>query len=350
VTLVSRQVVVLIAALVGAIGLFGLENDSRGGNLDKSVGLPDMRTHCVGRFLIDLPSALEKTSGGDVELIYGLDRNFRKVQVIEPVVGGSSSSFNGLIAGRVAELLKQTHFSSSSGNMLALRSTVRENVVLIRAYANADMTDAFKSELFAAVQAATAVVSTKVYSNDKPEDREASLLKVLEGTSYMATPDRAGKGTCLGSLLIDAKQDGEVFKLTFRSKTLKDVVVAVSMNSLVEKSDGGLLQRWDSKAGMLSKLNFSSSTLRRGKVTIAGRPGEELLSKGKEQGHVVRGFTAEVLRPKAATFGEPSFSIDMNMGGQVDSADYVDATWSDKEALAIWDAILKSIRPRPGAL
>ena len=38
-------------------------------------------THCIGRFLIDLPSNFElKTGGwGDIELYYGLDKNFKRV-------------------------------------------------------------------------------------------------------------------------------------------------------------------------------------------------------------------------------------------------------------------------------
>jgi len=79
-------------------------------------------------------------------------------------------------------------------------------------------------------------------------------------------------------------------------------------------------------------------------------PGEQLLSKGKDRGYVVRGFAAETLLLKPATFLAPSLAISMNMGGQVSSSEYRDASWSDDEAVAIWDAIVKSIRLRPSAL
>jgi hypothetical protein len=347
---VNRYTVGLIAAVVAAIGLFGVGTASRGGILDKTVTIPATRTHCVGRFLVELPTVLEQTPGSDVELIYGLDKDFRKIQVRAPVQVGQSVAFNKTIQLRVSELTGRAHFESASKNMLALQKDLRPGAVLVRAYKSPHLLDSFQSELFAQFGPATGTFVTRVFGGGKPEEPESSLLKAVDRTAYMSTPDQAGRGACLGPLLIDAQQDGEVLTLSFRSKSLKDVLVNVNMNSLVEESDGGLLKRWDSKAGMLGALDFSSSTLRRGKVSIAGRPGEELLIKGKEQGHVVRQFSAEVLRPAAATFAAPAFSISMSMGGQVDSRDYVDATWSDKEAMAIWDAILKSVRLRPGAI
>jgi len=61
-------------------------------------------------------------------------------------------------------------------------------------------------------------------------------------------------------------------------------------------------------------------------------------------------LTAEALLRKPATFIEPSFAISMTMGGQLLSGEYVDASLSEQEAVAMWDAIIKSIRVRPGAV
>jgi Tle cognate immunity protein 4 C-terminal domain len=346
----KRCLLYLLAALVATIGLPVLGNASRGDTLDKTASTPATRAHCVGRFLIELPTALEQTAGSDVELIYGLDKNFRKIQVRAPSVIGERPAFDKAVLMRVSELTKKTHFESVSKNMLASRTEMRPGAVLVRAYKSPDLLDSFQSELFAQIGQATGTFVTRVFGGDKPEELESNLLKAVDRTTYLSDPNQQGRGACLGPLLIDAKQDGEVFTVSFRSKVLKDVLVNINMNSLVEESDGGLLKRWDSKAGMLRALDFSSSTLRRGKIVIAGRPGEELLTKGKEQDRVVRQFTAEVLRTTPATFAAPALSISMSMGGQINSSEYVDATWSEKEAIAIWDSIVKSIRLRPGAL
>lgn len=44
-----------------------------------SVVSASIQTHCLARFLIDLPDDFEPV--GDVELIYGLDKDYRKVKV-----------------------------------------------------------------------------------------------------------------------------------------------------------------------------------------------------------------------------------------------------------------------------
>jgi len=84
-------------------------------------------------------------------------------------------------------------------------------------------------------------------------------------------------------------------------------------------------------------------------VSNRKRPGGELLIQGEDHGHVVRGFNAESLLMKPATFSTPLFAIDMSMGGQV-GPEYRDPSLSEPAALAIWDAIVKSIRLRPGAV
>lgn len=309
-----------------------------------------MRTHCVGRYLIDLPADFEQMLASDVELFYGLDKNFRKVNVKVLRSAGPQPSFDTIVNKRAAELAAEHHFKAASKSMLAFQQRPGENVALIRAYESPDMLGSYRSEYFSQHGAAVGVFAGRVYTDEQPDPIEAKILKVVERTSFVPSPDKAGHGTCLGPLLIDAGQDGERFVLAFRAKSVPDVLIEINMNSMLAKSDGGLLKRWDGKAGMLNKLDFQSSTLRRGTVAVGGMPGEELLSKGKEHGHVVRGFTAEALQTKPATFSTPSLAISMNMGGQLESNDYVDASWSDESAMAIWDAIVKSIRPRPGAV
>ena len=345
-----RLAALAIAFAALAFALAGCDRISKESTLDKTASLPSTRTHCVGRFLIDLPVDFEQMLVSDVELTYGLDKNFRTVNVTVVRAAGSQPSFDGIVNKRAAELGADYHFESASKTMLAFQHRPNQTTALIRSYDSRRLLDSYRSEYFVQHGAAVAVFAGRVYTDEQPDPIEAKILKVVERTSFVPSPDKAGHGTCLGPLLIDAGQDGERFMLAFRSKSVPDVLIEVDMNSMLAKSDGGLLKRWDSKAGMLNKLDFHSTTLRRGKVAVGGMPGEELLNKGKEQGHVVRGFTAEALQTKPATFSTPSLAISMNMGGQLESSDYVDASWSDEGAMAIWDAIVKSIRPRPGAV
>ena len=341
--------VFMIGAVGATIALTGCDRLTGELALNKNATLPEMRTHCAGRYLIDLPVGFEQEPSSDVDLIYGLGKDFRRVKVALLRESGTQPTFDSLVNKRAAELAADYHFKSPSKTMLALLQRKSQTLALVRTYFSPRMLDLFKEEVFAERGPVVAVFKDDVGENERPEDIEANLLRVVESTSAMSSPDQAGRGTCLGPLLINAGQDGEFFYLSFKSKAAPDVVVHIDMNSMLAKSDGGLLNRWDSKAGLLAKLDFSSSTLRRGKVTIGGMAGEELLSKGKDNGKVVRGFSAETVLLKPATFAAPSLAISMSMGGQNEAADYVDPSWTDEEAMKIWDAIVKSIRARPGS-
>jgi Tle cognate immunity protein 4 C-terminal domain len=339
-----------LAALLVSVLASGCDKTLKESPLDKTTSLLTMRTHCVGRYLIDLPAEFEQLLSSEVELIYGLGKDFRKVNVMLVRAAGSVPSFDRIVAKRAMELATEPHRRSESKGMLALRRTIDTKTSLIRSYEDPGMIEYLKAEVFAERGVAVGVFKTDIFKGEVPEVVESKVLSIVQKTGFLSAPDQPGRGTCLGSLLIDANHDGEIFSVAFRAASRPDAFIKIDMNSMLAKSDGGLLKRWDSKAGMLNKLNFESSSIRRGEIALGGNSGEELLLKGKDHGHTVFGFTAELLQTKPATFAIPSFAIDMNVGGQIPSSEYVDASWSQVEALAIWDAIVKSIRLRPGAI
>jgi Tle cognate immunity protein 4 C-terminal domain/Tle cognate immunity protein 4 N-terminal domain len=341
----------LLAAAAAAVVLAVVACDQhpRNSAVTDAAALPPMRTHCVGRFLIDLPEDFEQTPGSDMELVYGLDTNFRKVkiQVVRPF--NTEPSFEAVVNKRASELASQEHFKAESKSMLVVKRRLSDKSVLIRSFTSPDLLNAFKAELFSEVGSALAVFSDDVFKRDVPEEIETKILRVAEQTRVISKSSETGRGTCFGPLLVDAKQDGEIFIVGFLSKQRPDMDIDIYINSLTAASDGGMLKRWDGRAGLLKDLGFKMDTLRRGKVAINGQPGEELLSAGKEKGHVIRVFSAESVRTEPATFAKPDFSISLNMGGERDGV-HRDASLSESDALKTWDAIVKSIRLRPGAL
>jgi hypothetical protein len=338
-----------LTALFVLAAMAGCDKSFKEPTLEKTAALPKMRTHCVGRYLIDLPDEFEQMLSSDVDLIYGLDKDFREVNVKVLRTSGSPPSFDRIVSKRAMELAANARTDTPSKTRLALQRRINETVSLIRAH-DSDLPNYFKAEVFAERGVAVGIFAADIFKGDVPEAIESTVLSIAEKARFLPAVEQSGRGTCLGPLLIDAGQDGERFSIAFRAASRPDAVIKIDMNSLLAKSDGGLLKRWESKAVMLKKAGFESRTIRRGSVTVGGRPGEELLLQGKEYDHLVLGFTAEPLQTKPATFALPSMAVHMNLGGQIPSAEYVDASWSESEALAIWDAIVKSVRLRPGAI
>jgi hypothetical protein len=338
-----------LTALFVLAAMSGCDKSFKEPTLEKTAALPKMRTHCVGRYLIDLPDEFEQMLSSDVDLIYGLDKDFREVNVKVLRTSGSPPSFDRIVSKRAMELAATEHKDSPSKTQLAIKKRVDEKTILIRSH-YLSLVDSYNSDFFSEYGDAVGSFTARTYTEGNVDVVENAVFEVVKETRASKAVDQAGRGTCLGPLLIDAGQDGERFSIAFRAAGRPDAVIKIDMNSLLAKSDGGLLKRWESKAGMLKKAGFESRTIRRGSVTVGGRPGEELLLQGKEHDHVVLGFTAEPLQTKPATFASPSMAVHMNLGGQIPSAEYVDASWSESEALAIWDAIVKSVRLRPGAI
>ncbi|UCV02622.1 T6SS immunity protein Tli4 family protein [Dechloromonas denitrificans] len=342
----SRKTIVIIATLMVAIlsYLYFVQEKI----VSDPATLPPMRTHCVGRYLIDLPEDFALTIGSELQLYYGLGKDFERVQIELSRLNGEKPTFQQLVRQRVGELQAMPNAKSQSRNMLAELKAIDETMTLVSAYKSPSLLESFRLHLFA--QRGEAVVryeNFKYHVSEKPiEYFERQLLKVAQETTYTPASTGAQGGTCMGTTTINAGQNGEVFTLAFRSKAHSDVLITIDMNSLPEKGDGGLLKRVDGKADMLTKLGVSSTTLRRGKTTISGRPAEELLDQGKDNDKIVRLFSAETLITEPSTLVKPVLAVSMSMGGQIDGGPYVDASLSRDEALAWWDAIISSIRMR----
>ena len=190
----SRLRLAALAAASVALSLTGCEQISKESALDKTASLPAMRTHCVGRYLIDLPADFEQMLVSDVELTYGMDKNFRTVNVTVARAAGSQPSFDGIVNKRASELAADYHFKSPSKTMLAFRQRLNETTALVRSYDSPDMLDYFKAELFAEKGFSVGLFKADIFKTDTPDDIEAKVLKVVERTSFAPSPDQAGRG------------------------------------------------------------------------------------------------------------------------------------------------------------
>jgi hypothetical protein len=333
------------------LSLLGCTRVSQGNTVTNSSQPMQMRTQCLGRLLIDLPQDFEQTGGSDLELTFGLDKNFRRTKLQLLRLAASQPEFNSLVAKRIADFSTVEHSRSPTKNMLAASTNINRDAVLMRAFDEPGMLDYFKAIVMVKRNDAIAEFTTNINKGDNPEVIESKLLEVVSRTTFVAKANTTAlRGSCFGPLLLDAGQDGESFTVAFKTPRMPDVLISFDINSLVAVSDGGLFKRLDSKSGILGQSGIGPASYRKRKVMIGDRPAEEVFFMTKERGHVVRQLTAEVVMDKPATFALPMIAISLSMGGQVGPEDYRDASMSEADAMAMWDAILKSIRPRPGAL
>lgn len=327
-----------------------LSHAGTGLSMKDALQMPTMRTHCIGRYLIDLPEEYELTAGSELTLYYGLGKNFERVLVALLREKGERPEFKQVLSKVVGKLKSDYHFEAPSKNMFLSFKEIDKRMALVQAYDNPSLLDYLRFRLYVERGESMVRLEGKSYpkTHRTPEYIESQLIRIAQNTRYAPAPEQAGPGTCLGTAVIDAKQDGEVFMLAFKSERYPDAIISIDMSSLPEKGDGGLLQRVAGKAGLLRMLDFSSTTLRKGKRQIAGRAGEELLDTGKEDGKMQRHFVAETLVTEPSSLNRPVIAITFSMGGQKDNRtnETLEPSLSEKESLAWWDAIVDSIRLR----
>ena len=347
------MVVALLSRICAVCVLFAMLgcNSSREDTVLTSAVLPDLRRAvCFGRHLIDLPQELP--IDGEVDLIYGLDRNFKIIKAAVLPTEGPHRTLQSIVDSKVSELTSTYDADTPNKNMLAETRRIDKDLTLIVGHKEPTMMGYYQVFVIARIGGAVGMFTGDVFNRDRLNDIETNVLNVAKHTRYM--PDaQQSKGTCVGPFIIDAGQDGERFAWGTRSTEHTDLTLEITVNSLLAETDGGLLKRVQSKAGMLTALGSTGSTVRSGKVTIAGRVAEELVNEEQTEGKTMRLFVAETLLNSPSTKAEPRIHIEMSLGGQVQTGSnqstLVDPSIARSESLALWDAIVKSIRLRPGS-
>jgi uncharacterized protein involved in tellurium resistance len=108
---------------------------------------------------------------------------------------------------------------------------------------------------------------------------------------------------------------------------------------------------------MLANLATHTRTLRSGNREVAGMPGEELLIRVKADDVIAyhfiweyQGRNDDVDGPISLTYPNTRFELRIGGGKTGENATSQTSVLTEKEALALWDALLAGFTFRPGAV
>lgn len=308
-----------------------------------------------GRFLVDLPDHFVLLANSSIEFVFGTTSNFYKIEMRAVRTAGASPSFESIVNTRASELRASHHHEADSKSRLIVSRQVGQesgSPVVIRSFTSARLMRAFTCEVFVERGDTVTVLSRKLFESGEPvspEAAEAQLIDLANRLRHVDPGSATERGVCLGKALLDSSYDGEYASASFRSTLWPECRFSLTSRSLLTELDGGLLKRVDEQSALLTKMGFRSKVLRKGATTLGGVPAEELLETGQDQGKTVRSFMAEVVLKTSATFAKPLLTLDCKMGGQVEH-EYVEPQLAEADALALWDAVRSSVRPRHGAI
>jgi hypothetical protein len=331
----------------GLIALVPVQGQAQTTN--HASAMQQMKTHSIGRHLVDLPDGFEALAGNRVDLYFGLDADASKITASLLARLASSDEFLARVRKRLADLAAERHDVLDKPMLIRDKASADGKLHLIRSYKNDLLSDVYRSEVFCRVGTAIAHLETRS-GEGHADETERHLLGVAARISGPPEPASAGRGFAVEPFLIAADHAQEIGTLNFKSAAAPDVLITMRINALTPNPEPGLLGRWDRNfSAFLRAVPGAPSTIRRGAIPIGGMAGDELLTKAQMNGRRVLKLNAESRRDKPG-LATPLLSLvcDTEPVGPADH--WPQPVWSEEETIKIWDEITRSIRLRPGSV
>ncbi|MEJ8811038.1 T6SS immunity protein Tli4 family protein [Variovorax ureilyticus] len=345
------------------------------------TAIPTERTtHCIGRYLVTLPSSFElHTSGwGNIELYYGLGKNFETVYATVKQERFTNEAFWDEVNKRRFEM-RDTKNRKTQGSMLLYGEQINKVTALLRRLPDEASAGSIKSELHVLVGQRYVTLEQKSYSNDDnnityrnadPAPAEARLKMIASKLLPYENAERAKPGFCMQGVLFDVGQDDERASFQFGANDVGDVVLEVDYHAVTGQPRQGILERRKQAYAAYAPFHTMISTLREGKTQLGGDPAEESLTRAN-QSPIHHFFDIERRDDQPRTLERPFFGIALKTGmryfvpvpaGQkppeTEGKAYYssrsnaivhpesDSSLSDKQVLQLWDEIVASVRKR----
>ena len=346
------------------------------------TALPAQRTtHCLGRYLIDLPSNFELHTGGwgNIHLYYGLDRNFERVYATVKNVRYTNETFWKEVNIRRFELNDQIN-DMTKEPVLLHSEQINTTTALLRHLGDKIYALSIKTEVHVLVGHRYVILEEESYSKDQmsasyksaePEKAETRLKLIASKLLPYENAEHAKPGFCMQGVLFDVGQDDEVASFDFRTKDLPDLNLTVDYHAVTGQPSEGILKRRQEAYQIHPAFLLSVATMRKGKTRLADVPAEQSLTK-ITQPITQHNFIIERRDNAPFTLNRPHFGISLTTGNEYQTpigeeerkrAPYTDKSFylssdkamvyradnsvlSDAQVLKLWDDMVASVRKR----
>lgn len=331
----------------------------------KSMQVPtEYQWHCLGRYQIMLPKGFmaETEQFKDMfTLFYGLDGDHKRVAGRVMNKDHSPEAFERAYHAH-RDQLARTINDDTQKPMLLKEEQIGERAFLLRRMERDSSENGVFTELHQLVGSRYVILKADSFRKDsdvKPylvtvdfSDAEARL-KTISPKLFAITQATASRpGFCFGGVVFDSGQDTERTNFDFRWTDTPDqpVTLEVSYQGVL---DPGTREPFSARmANLPLKSRLSVQTLRDRMTQVGpGLPWHELLIRlpgwdvpERMKAEPMHMFLGQHAHNQGTTLDKPDFELRLVLGGGGDAPEA--SPLSDADALAMWDKIVKSIRPR----
>lgn len=346
--MVLKNIKVAISGLLLFGVVFSVFNSNKGHLRDtlypKAIGnsinmLSTMETHCLGRFLIDLPKG--------TKVVADYTTLGSKVQTFTSI---TPEVFQERITTRHQELQDSTH--SQGGSMFVDRDDISANHVTLVSWSSVASHRVYRYEEYQYFPAENVLYyftgegTANIESRKRAAETQRKYSNQIRYRNVSEVPKEEGFCICEG-LIMNSTMNKEEMTVGFFFPDRPDV--SMSLMSFVTAYD------MDSKPLPSSrKMRLAGNKVLRNKTRQWGASeATELLMKYKDDGKWFYQFELKI-PSKGNTLDHPFMSISLEAGtyhGTDDKGEPITSAFvNDKEALQLWDSVVGSLRLRPGAV
>jgi hypothetical protein len=289
----------------------------------------DRQTVCVGRVHMDLPAEFAQIEPITMTLTpEQSDREEAAMEVEVHMKPLNADEFKQKVAQRQAKP------SEGSASVKMIRAEAQRIV-----FRTVEGKDYFTNEMHL-LKNGVYLVSKIVTASDqfkRGDAYHADLIRNLEPWSAAAKPG----AYCLGPLLVRGKYAREYADWRFVSKKFSDLSFGVHLDSIPAAHNTSMLDIMGAMGGMVK-----TNVLRKGSVKLAGMPAQEYLStmmRGERKQFSFLGTTL----PRETTATMPIIQLSMGSSHRQPEAGENFSALSDAQAVALWDAVMPTLRLAP---
>jgi len=302
----------------------------------------NVKTACFGRYVLDIPKQSE-FSIGNTEL--------NSIKVAYQGKSPSALIFAEKIKAREAVLRAAKHETDGSRLLEAL--DINDGNSRLFVYRE-DERDIFLKWVETSVRVGMDEWKIQNDTADeyllKTKNLVTQLAAQMQFRSMEDIPQT--KGACIYSgLIAGSGYERENFTAGVYMES-PEFTISIKSETSGPRERGNTLwdrvERAEKDVNEIYGIKLPIGVVRRAEVQVDGRKGQEYVTITPEKG--IERFNAKAEIYGDATPKKPTFKIEMDAAWVKNpSKDQKKHMLSKEEALALWDSILKSIRPRPGA-
>lgn len=303
----------------------------------KGVGMKqDWQTHAIGRHLLNLPA--------DATVVESCSYNENPIEPLLAV--RNQEGFDWLVEKRAAELRAIKH--ALHGSLFIERVGHAQGAVTLISWGDPEFDDMYRFDTYFRAGSSVLKYSGEVGSDRKGvalanRDRQAREWREI---SHGEIPE--GIGFVVGDAILAANRfNFEKWSMSIKLANKPDVAFSVTAFA-TGRVEPGLRERAGGVLPALLGAVAGVAQLRNRARPVGPIEADEILVAGTQNGKRTYGFKWEA-PGKENSLAEPNLNITLHVGESAYKTNK-ESFASDGEALELWDAVVDSIRLRPGAV